>query len=244
MIRTSIVAVAIIAALIPSISGHGMTMDPVARGSRWRCQSSAPTNWDDTELWCGGMFVQIQNGGRCGMCGDNWAHPEPRRHELGGQFGQGEIVKNYTSGSVIDVGVRVTVNHLGFFVFNLCCLDHFGRETDACFNEHPLLDSQGRRQWFLNSTESRMYNVNLQLPRNLVCSHAVLQWTYTAGNNWGICPDGSGALGCGPQEHFRTCSDIGIFNAGDDRLANSFEYCVNPRSFDDDIPEEDMIHVI
>lgn len=30
------------------------------------------------------------------------------------------------------------------------------------------------------------------------------------GNNWGQCPDGSGALGCGPQESFRGCSDITI----------------------------------
>ena len=37
-----------------------------------------------------------------------------------------------------------------------------------------------------------------------------LQWTYVAGNNWGNCPDGSSGLGCGPQEHFRSCADIQI----------------------------------
>jgi len=42
----------------------------------------------------------------------------------------------------------------------------------------------------------------------------IFQWTYTAGNNWGICPDGSGALGCGPQETFRACSDITISGSG------------------------------
>lgn len=36
----------------------------------------------------------------------------------------------------------------------------------------------------------------------------MLQWRYVAGNNWGICDDGSGAVGCGPQEEFRSCSDI------------------------------------
>jgi Glycosyl hydrolases family 18 len=38
----------------------------------------------------------------------------------------------------------------------------------------------------------------------------VLQWKYVGGNNWGICPDGNGAVGCGEQEEFRACSDIAI----------------------------------
>lgn len=31
-----------------------------------------------------------------------------------------------------------------------------------------------------------------------------------AGNNWGMCPDGNGAVGCGPQEEFRSCADISL----------------------------------
>lgn len=42
------------------------------------------------------------------------------------------------------------------------------------------------------------------------CAHCVLQWTYTAGNNWGQCPNGTGMVGCGPQETFRACADIQI----------------------------------
>jgi hypothetical protein len=30
------------------------------------------------------------------------------------------------------------------------------------------------------------------------------------GNNWGDCDDGTSAMGCGPQETFRSCSDIVI----------------------------------
>lgn len=30
------------------------------------------------------------------------------------------------------------------------------------------------------------------------------------GNNWGNCPNGTGAVGCGPQEEFRACADISI----------------------------------
>lgn len=38
----------------------------------------------------------------------------------------------------------------------------------------------------------------------------MLQWRYVAGNNWGRCADGTEAIGCGPQEEFRACSDIAI----------------------------------
>ena len=33
---------------------------------------------------------------------------------------------------------------------------------------------------------------------------------YCEGNGWGVCPDGHGALGCGPQETFVNCADVSI----------------------------------
>lgn len=42
------------------------------------------------------------------------------------------------------------------------------------------------------------------------CGNCVIQWRYIAGNNWGMCDDGTGAVGCGPQEEFRACSDVSI----------------------------------
>lgn len=33
---------------------------------------------------------------------------------------------------------------------------------------------------------------------------------FSKGNNWGTCPNGTGAVGCGPQEEFRACADIQI----------------------------------
>ena len=51
--------------------------------------------------------------------------------------------------------------------------------------------------------------VTLRLP-NIQCDQCIIQWTYTTGNNWGWCGDGSEMLGCGPQETFRACSDISI----------------------------------
>lgn len=44
----------------------------------------------------------------------------------------------------------------------------------------------------------------------LECGNCVIQWRYIAGNNWGMCDNGTGAVGCGPQEEFRACSDISI----------------------------------
>ena len=52
--------------------------------------------------------------------------------------------------------------------------------------------------------------MNYRIPSNLVCDHCVLQWKYTAGNNWGVCGNGTSGLGCGNQENFFSCSDITI----------------------------------
>lgn len=191
--------------------GHGMLMDPVNRASRWRVDGSTPRDYNDMEGFCGGFAVQWnQNGGKCGLCGDPYGDPTPRRHELGGTFGQGVIVKSYPKGSTISVTVKITANHRGYFYFRLCNLDT-ARESDACFELNKLKIANGADTYVLPSTLSQDYAVSLKLPNNLSCNHCVLQWTYVTGNNWGWCPDGSGKLGCGPQEHFRTCSDIRIY---------------------------------
>lgn len=39
------------------IDGHGTMIDPVARNSLWRVDSSAPKNYNDIELFCGGLGV-------------------------------------------------------------------------------------------------------------------------------------------------------------------------------------------
>lgn len=54
-----------------------------------------------------------------------------------------------------------------------------------------------------------MYPIYL-FPADMLCNQCVLQWRYVAGNNWGMCDDGNGAVGCGPQEEFRSCSDIAL----------------------------------
>uniref|UniRef100_A0A8D8EZG2 (northern house mosquito) hypothetical protein n=1 Tax=Culex pipiens TaxID=7175 RepID=A0A8D8EZG2_CULPI len=248
MQKSEIVLAAFAASLIPLISGHGMVLDPIARGSRWRCSGKAPRNYDDNGLYCGGYFTQWdKNGGKCGLCGDNYADEMPRMNELGGTYGQGEIVQQYRKGGVIDVKVMVTANHMGHFEFNLCDLDEaMGNETEACYGQYPLLDNKGNRKWYLKSAATGEYLVRVQLPKELTCEHCSLQWTYVAGNNWGWCGDGTGALGCGPQETFRTCSDISILDSSDVRLYEGFDYCsrasrsLNSISVDDEIPESDV----
>lgn len=59
------------------------------------------------------------------------------------------------------------------------------------------------------SAYANNYFLNFVLS-DLTCNQCVLQWRYVAGNNWGICPDGNGAVGCGEQEEFRSCSDIAL----------------------------------
>lgn len=209
-----IASILVIVAFIGEISGHGMLMDPANRASRWRFLGAGPIDYNDMEGFCGGFQVQWGlHGGKCGFCGDNYADPTPRRHELGGPFGQGAIVKTYKRGATVPITVRITANHRGYFYFKICNLDADKRESDACFDRFKVQISDGSSTYPLPSAAAKDYTLSIKLPSDLVCNHCVLQWTYVAGNNWGWCDDGkTGALGCGPQEHFRNCADIKITN--------------------------------
>lgn len=210
-----ILTVLLLVNLFDGISGHGYLWDPINRASRWRTDRLAPVNYNDNGLWCGGYGVQwnSENAGKCGLCGDNYSDPTPRSNELGGTFGQGVITKSYKAGSVIEVTARITANHKGYLYFKICNVD-VEPESEACFERYQLKTSTGADTYTLPSSSAQDFPVSLRLPAGLTCKHCVLQWTYVAGNNWGYCTDGSGGrLGCGPQEHFRTCSDIEITNA-------------------------------
>jgi len=199
--------------LIVSISGHGRLLDPPYRSSVWRFREFAdlqpPINYDDNQLFCGGADVQHgKNGGRCGECGDSWDLPRPRDNEHGGKYGRGIIVKNYTCGEIMQTDVEITASHMGQMTFSLC--DAVTRETKECFDTYPLQMAEGGTTYPVGSNTGHYYP-RVKLPEGVTCEHCVLQWTYTAGNNWGVCEDGTGRLGCGPQETFRGCADIGIY---------------------------------
>lgn len=83
-------------------------------------------------------------------------------------------------------------------------------ETEECFKKNPILTVDGKNKYILSSYENGNYQVKLVLPKGIICNQCSLRWQWKVANNWGICHDGTGAIGCGPQETFRTCSDIRI----------------------------------
>ncbi|KAL5274196.1 hypothetical protein ACFFRR_000767 [Megaselia abdita] len=210
-------------------SEHGMMLSPVARGSRWRFNNSAPKDYDDNAGFCGGFGVQyFKNHGKCGLCGDDYSKPLPRSHELGGKYGEGVIVQSYKTGSKIQIEVRITANHKGYFKFHLCDLtENRNKESERCFKKYPLkvFNSEDEYRYYLPSTNIGMFEPIVELP-DVICDHCVLRWTYTAGNNWGICPNGTAAIGCGPQEHFVGCADIALLNINRGANYGFYEFIV------------------
>lgn len=77
---------------------------------------------------------------------------------------------------------------------------------------------------------NKVYEMKYRLPAKKSCDHCILQWRYIAGNNWGNCPNGTGAIGCGPQEEFRACADIEISGKG-----------AEPMVPEEELPEEPEI---
>lgn len=129
--------------------------------------------------------------GRCGLCGDNWRDERPRKHELGGEFGEGVIVKTYVQGSTIWVVGTLVYNHSGGkFVTNICNLDEFGVESEECFAKNPVYTATGELFYEVPDHEHRHFPYQITLPAELHCNHCVLQWTYVTANDTGICPDG------------------------------------------------------
>ena len=193
---------------------HARLTEPPARTTAWRFGFGTPVNYNDHETNCGGFSRQwTRNGGRCGPCGDPWDRARPREGEAGGRYGRGVVVRRYTEAATLAVRVDVTANHRGHFAFALC--DRATAEDDACFRRHPLVVADtGAPRWPV-ARGTGTHAVRVQLPRNVTCGACVLQWRYVAGNNWGACPGGGGAVGCGPQEEFRACADISIARAGD-----------------------------
>ncbi len=52
------------------------------------------------------------------------------------------------------------------------------------------------------SSEIGLYHVTVHLPDDIDCFQCVLQWTYKAGNSWGVggvCGEGVEGMGCGDQ---------------------------------------------
>ena len=204
--------------IIYKIENHGFLINPPARSSAYREDPLRfPIYYTDTEMNCGGKSVQWdQNGGRCGICGENWALP--KRYELGGDRYRGYRVRDYSINGKIPVSVYVWTNHRGWFEFRLCNVDNqpSGEADHGCLDQILLSDSNGQTRF---DTPSQVegwrgfFNATLDIPRNFVCDHCVLQWKWNVGNSFGIdFSTGINCLGCGPQEQFYGCADIRIYD--------------------------------
>ncbi|CAG9770059.1 unnamed protein product [Ceutorhynchus assimilis] len=196
------------------VRGHGRLIEPPSRASAWRYGFDTPHNYNDHELYCGGFTRQwVKNEGKCGVCGDPWDSKKPRAHEYGGVYGQGLIVRKYGLGGIINIRVELTANHFGYFEFRIC--PDFKTTNQDCLDQNilklvkPQEGVNHKNYRYFPKEGNKIYEMKYRLPKK-TCKHCVLQWKYIAGNNWGNCPNGTGAVGCGPQEEFRACSDITI----------------------------------
>lgn len=131
-------------------------------------------------IWNHHQVQHNQNGGKCGVCGDNYADPKPRANENTGTYGRGKIARTYIEGQVIKVSVLVTANHKGSFVFGLCNLTNPNTyETEECFE--VLKQPNGEDKYVLPSTNVGYYETELKLPEGFVCERCVLRWHYDTG---------------------------------------------------------------
>lgn len=123
-----------------------------------------------------------------------------------------KTVKNYFPGSTIDVLINLDTNHGGYFEFELCRRDSFSTiETDECFEKLKFIDGSDRLRLRADHSDKGLKGMSLVLPEDLTeCRACILRWNYRAGNNWGICHDGTSGVGCGPQELYRNCADISV----------------------------------
>ncbi|KAH3809986.1 integumentary mucin C.1-like [Dreissena polymorpha] len=215
LIFTTLVAMA----TISNVKGHGMLWDPPQRSSAWRFGYDVPKNYNDNEQFCGGAGVQWnQNGGRCGVCGDNYADAVKENEDLNGKYVTGTITGSYVKSANIEVTVRLTANHKGWWEFRLCPLPNSRTKvTQECLDQYLLTTDNGNTRYDLVANQiidSREFKVGLKLPDNVTCENCVLQWKYNSGNSWS-CNSTTCCLGCGPgQENFWNCADIRIVDSG------------------------------
>lgn len=191
-----------------SVYGHGYMQKPAARNCMWRFGFPNPKNYGDNENFCGGATRMARNGGKCGVCGDEYGRAQ--RHADGGRYANGIITARYQPGQTIDVEVLLTTSHLGYFEFRV---GDKGAQGDSIgkLQGHLLKLKSGGTQYRVTKSGRYLYKMQVILPSNLTCKKCVMQWWYRGGNNWGCGKTGCG-LGHGAQEHFVNCADISIGN--------------------------------
>ncbi|XP_072045959.1 uncharacterized protein [Amphiura filiformis] len=214
MVRSLCLAVLLVACAV-YVSGHGRFWEPPGRGTEWRRGHQVPEakkDYNDNEAFCGGRGIQWNtNGGKCGVCGDNWSDKEPRDHEDGGKYDNNIIVQTYMSGQVVELVPELTTNHLGWIEFRLCARDT--RDTlltHECLDKHLLQNVKGETRFNIGHQKGYI-KFQIQLPAGVKGNACTIQWKYSTGNEWGICPNGTGMNGCSDTpEQFYGCADVEI----------------------------------
>ena len=209
-----LIRIVVLAIATYQANGHGRLIDPPARNAMWRFGFDTPPNYTDNELNCGGFSVQWQkNKGKCGVCGDPVG---VAKHIYPGKYAKGVIGEEYQQGQEIDVAVDLTSNHQGWFEFRIAeakSLPVTGDMKGRLNGELMELVSGGKRFQIPRGSGDEVFKIKLKLPSDLVCEQCVIQWWYSAGNNWDCDSTGCG-VGKGKQEHFVNCADVRILPKG------------------------------
>ena len=121
-----------------------------------------------------------RNKGKCGVCGD--PYDGRRDNEAGGKYATGQIVAQFGPEEVITSTVQLTVNHGGYFEFDLCPVNQPNvKATENCFARYPLSLPDGRRMFILPDRNAGYFHVPLRLPPGLTCRQCVFRWKYVTG---------------------------------------------------------------
>jgi len=204
-----LVALIVFLACLAFVEPHGFVFNPMARTSVHRLPNwggaQQPFWWDDTGVWCGNAN-QDQNFSTCGRCGDAPGNTHANR---GGRYDKGIITGTYTAGAQIDVTVRMTANHRGNFIFELCNLND--GESNTCFQRLNMVSgSQPIRNGNMMCLNTDQQNIDmiarLQLPAGFRCTRCTLRWTYRT--SYPPAPDA--CFQPNNTQTFRNCVDIRI----------------------------------
>lgn len=157
----------LVAVYLAYVQGHAFLEDPPSKAYHAKYHTPQGMN-------CGGISAQWDKyNGVCGVCGDDYGGVQ--HNMAGGKWALGDITATYTQGQDIDVTIRITANHLGFFNFSLCVNNDFTKKiTEECLAQHPLtitdLDTGFvGRKWALPGGVSKKY-IRLKLPDDVHCT--------------------------------------------------------------------------
>ena len=173
MQRYFLITLIVIITFLHGVESHGYLSNPPARNAMWKYGFNVPANYELMSLNCGGR------GGKCSVCGDSF-YSSYKPHEAGGPYAKGIIVKTYTMGSTINVGVTITANHKGYFEFRICPVTNNNVEvTQECLNQNQLIINNNSFRRSVDF-EEWITSMSVKLPEGLTCERCVLQWYWRA----------------------------------------------------------------